>query len=121
MLEGAGVALSTREVFASCAGGLEVGEPACDLAVVAAIVSSVRNVPLPDGAVAFGEIGLLGEIRTVPAGASRLREAAALGFTLAFLPAGNAGDAAAFPEIAARPIARLADFLKELDRGPAGK
>ncbi len=117
VLEGAGVALATREVFASCAGGLDIREPACDLAVVAAIVSSARNVPLPEGAVAFGEIGLLGEVRTVPAAASRLREAAALGFTTAFLPAGNAGDAAGFPEIAARPVARVADFLKEIGRG----
>ena len=49
VLEGAGVALSTREVFASCAGGLEVREPACDLAIVAAVVSSARNVALPPG------------------------------------------------------------------------
>lgn len=114
VLEGAGVSLSTREVFASCAGGLEVGEPACDLAIVAALLSSVRNLPIPGGAVVFGEIGLLGEIRTVPAGASRLREAAALGFTVAFLPAGNAADAAGFPEIDARPVSRVADFVREI-------
>lgn len=112
VLENAGVPLSTREVFASCAGGLEVREPGCDLAIVAAIVSSARNVPLPEGAVLFGEIGLLGEVRTVSAAVSRLKEASALGFTSAFLPAGNAADAAAFPEIAARPIARVADFVK---------
>ncbi|MDQ2978053.1 MAG: DNA repair protein RadA [Acidobacteriota bacterium] len=114
VLEGAGVALSTREVFASCAGGLEVEEPACDLAIVAALLSSVRSLPIPGGAVVFGEIGLLGEIRTVPAGASRLREAAALGFTLAFLPAGNAADAVGFPEIDARPVSRVADFVREI-------
>ncbi len=121
VLEGAGVALSTREVFASCAGGLDIREPACDLAVVAAIVSSARQVPLPAGAVTFGEIGLLGEIRTVPAAASRLREAAALGFTMAFLPVGNAGDAAGFPELSARPVARVADFLKEIGRTESSK
>jgi DNA repair protein RadA/Sms len=115
VLENAGVPLSMREVFASCAGGLDVREPACDLAIVAAILSSARNVPLPDGAVLFGEIGLLGEVRTVPAGVSRLKEAVALGFTMAFLPSGNAADAAGFPEIAARPIARVGDFVRELD------
>jgi DNA repair protein RadA/Sms len=114
VLEGAGVALSTREVFASCAGGLEVHEPACDLAIVAAIVSSARSVALPPGAVAFGEIGLLGEVRTVSAGASRIREAAALGFTSAFLPAGNAADAAPFPEVVGRPVARVSDFVREI-------
>lgn len=114
VLENAGIPLSTREVFASCAGGLDVREPACDLAIVAAIVSSARNVPLPEGAVLFGEIGLLGEVRTVPAGVSRLKEASALGFTTAFLPAGNASDAAGFPEIAARPIARVGDFVRLL-------
>lgn len=114
VLEGAGLPLSTREVFASCAGGLDVREPACDLAIVAAIVSSARNAALPPGVVAFGEIGLLGEVRTVSAGASRIREAAALGFTSAFLPAGNAADAAPFPEVLARPIARISDFIREI-------
>lgn len=121
VLEGAGVSLATREVFASCAGGLEVREPASDLAIVAALISSARNVPMPEGAVAFGEIGLLGEIRAVPAAASRLREAAALGFTVAFLPAGNVADAAGFPEIAARPVARVADFIREIAGGESAR
>ncbi len=116
VLENAGVPLSTREVFASCAGGLEVREPGCDLAIVGAILSSARNVPLPEGSVLFGEIGLLGEVRTVSAAVSRLKEASALGFTSAFLPAGNASDAAAFPEMAARPISRVADFVRLLGR-----
>jgi DNA repair protein RadA/Sms len=114
VLESSGVPLATREVFASCAGGLDVREPGCDLAVVAAILSSARGEPLPSDAVFFGEIGLLGEVRAVPAAGSRLREAAALGFTAAFLPAGNAADAAAFPEIAARPVSRVADLFRLL-------
>ena len=114
VLERAGIPLGSREVFASCAGGLEVHEPACDLAIVAAIVSSARNVPLPPAAVAFGEIGLLGEVRTVAAAGSRIREAAALGFTSAFLPAGNAADAAAFPQISPRPVSRVSDFIREI-------
>jgi DNA repair protein RadA/Sms len=114
VVEGSGLALSSREVFVSCTGGLEVTEPAADLAIVAALVSSARSKPLPDGSVFFGEIGLLGEVRRVPAGASRLKEAAALGFGRVYLPSGNAGDAAGFPDLACRPVDRVASFLAEL-------
>ena len=114
VLEGAGLPLSSREVFASCTGGLELTEPAADLAIVAALVSSARGKPLPEGAVVFGEVGLLGEIRRVPAAGSRVKEAAALGFSRIYLPAGNAGDAAGFPDLRIEPIDRIADFLKAL-------
>ncbi|HEY6929616.1 MAG TPA: DNA repair protein RadA [Thermoanaerobaculia bacterium] len=114
VLEGAGIPLGTREVFVSCAGGLEVSEPAVDLAVVAALASSARGRPLPEGSVWFGEIGLLGEVRTVPAGASRLKEAAALGFEAVWLPAGNAGEAAGFPDLRVHPVDRVTEFLKSL-------
>jgi len=114
VLEGAGLPLASREVFASCTGGLEVTEPGADLAIVAALVSSARGRPLPEGSVFFGEVGLLGEIRRVPAAASRVKEAAALGFTRVFLPAGNAGDAAGFPDLRIEPIDRVADFLREI-------
>ena len=115
VLEGAGLPLSTREVFVSCTGGIEVTEPSADLAIVAALVSSARRRPLPDGAVYFGEIGLLGEVRRVPAAASRLKEASALGFRSVFLPAGNAGEAAAFPDLRAFPVHRVADLLDALE------
>jgi DNA repair protein RadA/Sms len=113
VLEQAGLALSTREVFVSCTGGIEVTEPAADLAIVAALVSSARARPLPDGSVFFGEIGLLGEVRRVPAASSRLKEASALGFRTVYLPSGNAGDAAAFPDLACRPVHRVADLLAD--------
>jgi DNA repair protein RadA/Sms len=112
VLEGAGLPLASREVFASCTGGLEVTEPAADLAIVAALVSSTRGQPLPEGSIFFGEVGLLGEIRRVPAAASRVKEAAALGFSRVYLPSGNAGDAAGFPDLRIEPIDRIADFLK---------
>ena len=112
VLEVAGLPLSAREIFVSCTGGIDVGEPAADLAIVAALVSSARSRPLHDGSVYFGEIGLLGEVRRVPAAASRLKEASALGFRTVFLPSGNAGDAAAFPDLDCRPVDRVADFLK---------
>ncbi|MGH9366949.1 MAG: DNA repair protein RadA, partial [Thermoanaerobaculia bacterium] len=104
VLEGAGLPLSSREVFVSCTGGLEVGEPAVDLAIVAALCSSARGRALPGSAVFFGEIGLLGEVRRVPAAAARLKEASAMGFSAAYLPAGNASDAAAFPDLTVRPV-----------------
>ncbi|MFY9550288.1 MAG: S16 family serine protease, partial [Thermoanaerobaculia bacterium] len=117
VLEGAGLPLSSREVFVSCTGGLEVGEPAADLAIVGALCSSAALRPLPERAVLFGEIGLLGEVRRVSAAASRLKEASALGFRSVFLPSGNAGDASAFPDLDVRPVDRVAEFLKELRTG----
>jgi len=117
VLEGAGLALATREVFVSCTGGLEVGEPGADLAVVAALISSARGRALPDAAVFFGEIGLLGEVRRVPAADSRMKEAAALGFSSVYLPAGNASEGAAFPDLAVYPVDRVADFVRTLGEG----
>jgi DNA repair protein RadA/Sms len=114
VLEEAGLPLSSREVFVSCTGGLEVGEPAADLAVVAALTSSLRSTPLPERAVFFGEIGLLGEVRRVPAAAARVKEASALGFSTVYLPAGNVGDIAGFPDLEARPVERVADFLRAM-------
>ena len=114
VLEGAGLPLSSREIFVSCTGGIEVTEPAGDLAIVAALVSSARARPLPDGAVFFGEIGLLGEVRRVPAASGRLKEASALGFGAVYMPAGNAGEAAAFPDLRATPLSRVADLLGAL-------
>jgi DNA repair protein RadA/Sms len=114
VLEGAGLALSSREVFVSCTGGIEVTEPAADLAIVAALVSSARARPVPEGSVLFGEIGLLGEVRRVPAAASRLKEAAALGFRTVYMPAGNAADAAGFPDLDCRPVDRVSSFLADL-------
>ena len=116
VLEGAGLPLSAREVFVSCTGGLEVSEPAADLAVVGALASSARSRALPERSVFFGEIGLLGEVRRVPAAASRLKEAAALGFQTVYLPSGNAADASAFPDLACRPVDKVSDFLAELAR-----
>jgi DNA repair protein RadA/Sms len=114
VLEGSGLTLSAREVFACCTGGLEVTEPAADLAIVAALASSARGKALPEAAVFFGEVGLLGEIRRVPSAPSRVKEAVALGFSRIYLPAGNAADAAGFPDVTVRPVDRVSDFLREL-------
>ncbi len=112
VLEGAGLPLSSREVFVSCAGGLETAEPAADLAVVAALVSSARRRAIPGDSVCFGEIGLLGEVRRVPAAGSRFKEVAAMGFRTLYVPSGDAGEAAKFPDLSVRPVERVADFLE---------
>jgi DNA repair protein RadA/Sms len=73
-------------VFLNVAGGLKVGEPAADLAVAAALLSSLTGKPVPSDAVVFGEIGLSAEIRAVAHAEARLKEAAKLGFGRAILP-----------------------------------
>ena len=81
--------LYDQDVFMNVAGGLRVDEPAADLAVVAAVASSVRGQPLPEEVVVWGEVGLTGEVRSVARAEARLREAARQGFSRAILPAGN--------------------------------
>ncbi|MBK6675934.1 MAG: DNA repair protein RadA [Rhodocyclaceae bacterium] len=86
----AGVVCFDQDVFVNAVGGVRIQEPAADLAVLLAIVSSLNNRPLPAKLVAFGEIGLAGEIRPAPRGQERLKEAAKLGFTHALVPKANA-------------------------------
>jgi len=86
----AGIACFDQDVFVNAVGGVKIGEPAADLAVSLAIVSSLRSRPLPRTLAVFGEIGLAGEIRPAPRGQERLREAAKLGFTVAIIPQANA-------------------------------
>jgi DNA repair protein RadA/Sms len=86
----AGIANFDQDVFVNAVGGVRIEEPAADLAVLLAIVSSIRNRPLARGLVAFGEVGLAGEVRPAPRGQERLREAAKLGFSLAIIPKANA-------------------------------
>jgi DNA repair protein RadA/Sms len=85
----AGIACFDQDVFVNAVGGVKISEPAADLAVLLAIVSSLRNRPLPDKLVIFGEVGLAGEVRPVQRGQERLREAAKLGFIHAIVPKAN--------------------------------
>ena len=78
--------LGSRDVYASVVGGIRVAEPAADLAVVMALISAVRSVPVDGATVAFGEVGLGGEVRQVVHAGRRLAEAARLGFTRAVVP-----------------------------------
>ena len=91
----AGIVCFDQDVFVNAVGGVRIQEPAADLAVMLAIVSSLNNRPLPAKLVAFGEVGLAGEIRPAPRGQERLKEAAKLGFTHALLPKANAPRAGA--------------------------
>jgi DNA repair protein RadA/Sms len=84
-----GVACFDQDVFVNAVGGVRIAEPAADLPVLMAIVSSLKNRPLPRKLVVFGEVGLAGEVRPVQRGQERLREAAKLGFTHALIPAAN--------------------------------
>lgn len=88
-----GVSLHDRDLFVNAAGGLRLHEPAADLAVLAAIVSSLRERPVPEHTLCFGEIGLVGEVRSVPHPKLRLREAARHGFRRIVAPAAVAQDA----------------------------
>lgn len=83
-----GAPLATHDVFLSTVGGIRLGEPASDLALALAVASAVGERPVPSGTVAFGEIGLAGEIRPVSGAHRRLAEAARLGFRSALVPAG---------------------------------
>ena len=86
----AGIACFDQDVFINAVGGVKITEPGADLAVLLAIVSSLRNRPLPEKMVVFGEVGLAGEVRPVQRGQERLKEAAKLGFTHAIIPKANA-------------------------------
>lgn len=86
----AGIACFDQDVFLNAVGGVKIAEPAADLAVLLAIYSSLRNKPLPKGLIAFGEVGLAGEIRPSPRGQERLKEAVKLGFSAALIPKANA-------------------------------
>jgi DNA repair protein RadA/Sms len=84
-----GLNLVAEDVFVNIAGGLTIEEPAADLAVVAAIASSVRNRPLRERTALFGEVGLAGEVRSTTQAALRVREAVQLGYTRVVAPEGN--------------------------------
>jgi DNA repair protein RadA/Sms len=85
----AGLHLTGDDVFVNVAGGMSIEEPAADLAIVAAVASSLRNRPIAMGTAVCGEIGLGGEVRGVPQASLRIREAEQMGFTRILVPAAN--------------------------------
>jgi DNA repair protein RadA/Sms len=113
----AGIATYDQDVFVNAVGGVRISEPAADLAVLLAIHSSLRGKALPAGFLAFGEVGLAGEVRPAPRGQERLKEAAKLGFAIALVPKANAPKKP--PEglkvIAVERIEQAIDALRGLD------
>jgi DNA repair protein RadA/Sms len=109
----AGVACFDQDVFINAVGGVKIAEPAADLAVLAAIVSSLKSKPVRDKLVVFGEVGLAGEIRPVQRGQERLKEAAKLGFTHAIIPAANQPKAK-IAGIEVIPVNRVDEALGQL-------
>ena len=112
----AGIATFDQDVFVNVVGGVRVTETAADLAVLSAVVSSLRNRPLGRDLAVFGEVGLAGEVRPVGRGQERIREAAKLGFKRMILPAANLPKEKD-SEIALVPVRRLDDALEELFGG----
>jgi DNA repair protein RadA/Sms len=112
-----GVSLAGTDVYLNIAGGLRVSEPAADLAVAAALVSSLTQQPMPHEAVVFGEVGLAGEVRQVGQTEARLKEAAKLGFTQAYLPAGRRKGAPGESGLKLIEMPRLSDLVSLLDDG----
>jgi DNA repair protein RadA/Sms len=108
-----GVETGALDVFVNAVGGVRIGEPAADLAVLAAIYSSLKNIALPSKSLVFGEVGLAGEIRPVQRGQERLREAAKLGFRRAIIPVGNRPKQA-IDGIEIVPVARIDQALEHL-------
>ncbi|WP_285594207.1 DNA repair protein RadA [Kineosporia sp. NBRC 101731] len=109
----AGARLSGNDVYVSTVGGVRLAEPACDLAVALAVAGAAIDRPLAAGTIAIGEVGLAGEVRPVAGVGRRLAEAARLGFTSAFVPAGTR-DAAPAPE--GMMVHEVPDVLTALSR-----
>jgi DNA repair protein RadA/Sms len=108
-----GVETSNFDVFVNAVGGVRIGEPAADLAVLAAVYSSLKNIALSSKSLVFGEVGLAGEIRPVQRGQERLREAAKLGFRRALIPHANRPKQT-IEGIEVVTVARVADALEQL-------
>lgn len=109
-----GLTLNDQDVFANVTGGIRVSETATDLATIVAVYSSFRNRPVPRNLVIFGELGLAGEIRPVPNGQERLREAQKHGFTHAVIPTANVARQP-IQGISANGAAKLADALERVN------
>lgn len=104
--------LTGCDVFVNAAGGVNISEPAADLAVAVALASSFQNKPLPPKCVVFGELGLAGELRAVVQPETRLAEAVKLGFTRAVIPAANAKKLSASPKLELVPATDLEAALE---------
>jgi DNA repair protein RadA/Sms len=120
----AGIGLSSHDVYANLAGGLTVSEPGLDLPLALALASSLRDRPVVTGTVAIGEVGLLGELRSVGGLDRRLREAARLGFTRALVPRPRGREVPVIPGMELIVVGTLADAVRgalAAERSAAGR
>lgn len=106
----AGIVTHDQDIFVNAVGGVRVNETAADLGIALAVLSSLRNRPLPRSLVVFGEIGLAGEIRPVQNGEDRLKEAEKHGFTHAIIPAAN--------KLKSAPTTMKVDAISKLSEVP---
>lgn len=110
-----GFSLGMNDIYLNVAGGLRISEPAADLAVAAALISSHQNKPLPGDAVFFGELGLSGEIRSVAHQDQRLKEAEKLGFAAAWMPQDRRKKKTAPTDLELVTFRHLAELVNKLD------
>src|SRR3954464_2197331 len=108
----AGLGISGQDVYLNVAGGVQIAEPAADLAAAAALISSFTGKALPKDSVIFGEIALSGDVRPSPHADARLKEAAKLGFARALVPAGSKPQSVT--GLALQPVADVADLVRLL-------
>lgn len=107
-----GATFVTQDIYVNIAGGLQIDEPALDLAILAAVLSSHRDLPIALDVALFGEVGLLGEIRSVSQPDLRAREAVSLGFRRLIVPHSNAADIRADVDVI--PVRRVEEFTQAL-------
>lgn len=112
----AGIVTYDQDVFVNVVGGVRITETGADLALLMAILSSLRNRPIPHDVIIFGEVGLAGEIRPVQGGQERLREAVKHGFKKAIIPASNApkGKVGEIEVCAAHSLTEAVDYFKNV-------
>ncbi|MBR2783832.1 MAG: DNA repair protein RadA [Firmicutes bacterium] len=106
-----GLPLGNKDVYLNIAGGLRLVDPAADLAAAAAIVSSLKDIPIEESVILFGELGLLGELRSVPQAQRRLKEAAAFGFAAAVCPPGKGSGEDAARRLSAADLPAALKYL----------
>ena len=109
-----GVSLYDQDVFINAVGGVRIAETGADLAIILAILSSYRDRPLDRRRLVFGEVGLSGEVRPVPNGEERLREASKHGFESAIIPRANMPKSSTYKDLKLIPVSHLADTLDAL-------
>ena len=111
-----GIQMGDCDAYVNVAGGMRITEPALDLAIITAIISSYRNIAINPNTIVFGEVGLTGEIRAVNMADYRVAEAAKMGFELCILPKANVGNikvASKIKLVGVRNIQEVMDYIKE--------